>query len=98
MSKQELSALIQNPQWFEEFARSAFDTFDVKKDGHLCSDELGMFLMQATNDLNQPSPSSDLITEVTEYLAKPSEGKEVSFEDFKLFLMDVFKALVQEAD
>lgn len=97
MSKQELSALLEDPQRFDEFARAAFRAFDVKQDGHLCAEEMSVFLRTAASDLGQLPPNDEIVQDVTKYLAGETE-EFISLEKFKAFLADVFRALVQEAD
>jgi Ca2+-binding EF-hand superfamily protein len=96
MSKQELSALLEDPQRFDEFARAAFRAFDIKQDGHLCADEMSVFLRSAAADLGQTPPDDEQVHDVTKYLSGDDEV--ISLEKFKAFLGDVLRALVQEAN
>lgn len=97
MSKQELSALLEDPQRFDSFARAAFRAFDIKQDGHLCVDEMSVFLRTAAADLGQSPPDDDTVREVTQYLSGEEE-EFISLDKFKGFLVAVFNALIQDKE
>ena len=96
MSKQEITALLEDPQRFDEFARAAFNAFAIQQKPYICEDEMSVFLRTAASDLGLSPPDDETVHDVTKDLS--GEEEVISLEKFKAFIGDVLRSLIQKAE
>ncbi len=90
---EEIKAVLNDQQMFEEAAKVGFDATDVDKSGYIDESELEKAMKEVAVTLNIDIPSKEDVDSVFSALDTDKSGK-IDFQEFKVFVRKMLEALI----
>ena len=92
---EDIKALLNNEQKFNEMARTAFEMTDEDKSGVIDIKELESAMSQISSDIGIPAPSKEEVEEIFNVLDQDKSGK-IDFNEFKLFVRKILEIMASD--
>ncbi len=96
ISHGEITNILSDQDKFLEVAKQAFKSVDIDGSGEIDDKELEMIMIKLSAELGAELPSSEDVKEVMDYLDTDKSGT-ISFDEFKVLILDVLEALLEES-
>ena len=90
---EEIKAVLNDKQKFEEAAKVGFEATDVDKSGYIDESELEKAMKEVAVTLNIDAPTKEDVFSVFEALDKDKSGK-IDYQEFKVFVRKMLEALI----
>ena len=88
-------SMLENDVKFDKISKIAFDNVNNDKSGAINKEQLEKLMNQISTDLGYDIPLANEVDEVFDYLDKDKKGF-LSYDDFKVLMKDIFKAIIQQ--
>ena len=96
-AKAEVEKVLNNEEQLTQLCKAAFDSVDEDGSGYLEKPEMMKVMGQVAGDVGCEPPSEQQVEEVMKELDQNQDGK-ISFEEFKVLIVEVLKGLVAEME
>jgi Ca2+-binding EF-hand superfamily protein len=89
----DIQEILNNPEKFNEVAKSVFDGVDTDGSGQIDAQELENAMNQIASDIGTDPPSKENVAEVLKHLDTDGSGK-ISFIEFKALVKLILEAMI----
>ena len=96
-AKAEVEKVLNNQEQLTQLCKAAFDSVDEDGSGFLELTEMKKVMSQVAADVGCEAPSEQQVMEVMKELDVNGDEK-ISFEEFKVLIIEVLKGLVAEME
>ena len=87
--------ILEDEEKLNQIVKVGFDNVDTEKTGEIKKEQLESMMNQIFTDLLNELPSKKEVDEVFNYLDKNKKGS-LNFDDFKIFVKDIIKSMIEE--